>query len=123
MEHPRIFHFRHGGADLVYVSSADWMPRNLFRRIEQMFPVESPDLKARVLDEVLAIGFADSARGWRLQADGQYVPIVPEDGTPVRSQERFIERARKAGLKSIPYERSLRESRASRKRKKKKKNK
>ena len=121
LEHPRIFHFRHGGADLVYVSSADWMPRNLFRRIEHMFPIEAPELKARVLDEIMQISFEDTSRGWRMQSNGRYQRIQPVGDAPaVRSQDRFIEAARKAGLKSIPYERSLRESRTTRKRKKKK---
>lgn len=112
LEHPRIFHFGHGGAHLVYVGSADWMPRNLFRRIEQMFPIDDPDLKARVLEEILPLGWEDTSRAWRLGPNGRYARIKPKAGDPeVRSQSRFIDLARKAGLKSIPYERSLRESR------------
>ncbi|MCB9508417.1 MAG: polyphosphate kinase 1 [Myxococcales bacterium] len=114
LEHARVFHFRHGGEDRVFVSSADWMPRNLFRRIETMFPIEDPSIKARILEEILPIGFADTSRAWRLGPTGRYVRVKPADGTPpFRSQLRFIERARKAGLKSIPYDRAVRESRNS----------
>lgn len=112
LEHPRIAHFRAGGADRVYVSSADWMPRNLFRRVELMFPIEDADAKRRILDEILPTSFADTSRAWRMQPTGKYARVTPEGGaTPMRAQERFIELARKAGLKSIPYERSLRERR------------
>ena len=112
LEHPRVFHFHHGGADLVYVSSADWMPRNLFRRVEQMFPVIDPDLKARILDEILPVGFSDTSAAWTMRSDGTYTRIGPPKGEgPLRSQTRFIELSRAAGQKSIPYERALREPR------------
>ena len=122
LEHPRVFHFRHGGADLVYVSSADWMPRNLFRRIEQMFPVRDPDLRKRILEEILPIGLADTATSWEMKPDGTYVEAEPTDGeAPFRSQTHFIELAREAGQKSIPYERALRETRRAGKQRRKRK--
>ncbi len=123
LEHPRVYHFHHGGADLVYVSSADWMPRNLFRRVEQMFPIMDPDLKARILDEILPLGFQDTASSWKLLPTGEYEKLEPAQGEePMRSQSRFIELAREAGQKSIPYERALRETRtAGKKRRKSKK--
>lgn len=123
LEHPRIYHFHHGGADLVYLSSADWMPRNLFRRVEQMFPIMDPDLKARILDEILPLGFEDTASSWTMLPNGEYERHEPEAGEPpMRSQSRFIELAREAGQKSIPYERALRETRpAGKKRRKSKK--
>ena len=120
LEHPRIFHFRHGGADLVYLSSADWMPRNLFRRIEQMFPIRDVDLKARILDEILPMGFADTAASWLMKSDGTYVQPKAEKGEVlVRSQTQFIELAREAGEKSIPYDRALRETRQAAKQRRK----
>jgi polyphosphate kinase len=124
LEHPRIYHFRHGGADLVYLSSADWMPRNLFRRVEQMFPIMDPDLKARILGEIIPLGFEDTASSWKMLQDGSYEKREPPAGEePMRSQSRFIELAREAGQKSIPYERALRETRtaAGKKRRKSKK--
>jgi len=112
LEHPRIFHFRHGGANLVFIGSADWMARNLFRRVEQVFPVQDLDLKQRVIDEIFRISWEDTARAWRMGSSGKFSRIRPPSPEPeVRSQTRFIELARKAGLKSIPYDRSLRESR------------
>ena len=111
LEHARIIHFRHGGADLVFLSSADWMPRNLYRRIEVMFPVEPADLKRRLMDEILDLAFADNVKARRLGADGVYA-YVPrgEDQPRVRSQKRFIELAREAGIKSVPYDTAVREA-------------
>jgi polyphosphate kinase len=71
LEHHRIFYFRNGGADDVYLSSADWMGRNLFRRIEVAWPVRDAKLKQRVLDEGLKPYLDDTAEarlGWRLSA-------------------------------------------------------
>ena len=122
LEHTRIFYFHHGGDELVFVSSADWMPRNLFRRVESMFPIEDPELRDRTRDELLGISFSDTAACWRLRSDGTYEKVAPEDGAPARrSQLAYIEQARKAGLKSIPYESALRQprNRPSKKRRKK----
>ncbi len=111
LEHPRLFHFRHGGDDLVFASSADWMPRNLYRRIEAMFPIESPSLKRRVIDELMEITFADNVKARALRADGTWTRVTrAEDEAAVRSQVRFIELAREAGLKSAPYEIAVRQA-------------
>lgn len=72
LEHHRIMYFRAGGADLVYLASADWMGRNLFRRIEVAWPVLDPKLKQRVIDEGLKIYLDDTAEAWTLGSDGQY---------------------------------------------------
>ena len=72
LEHPRIWYFANGGSDDVYLSSADWMGRNLFRRIEVAFPVLDKELKARVIAEGLAICFDDNCSAWDLGADGEY---------------------------------------------------
>jgi polyphosphate kinase len=98
------------------------MPRNLFRRVESMFPIEDPELRDRTRDELLGISFSDTAACWRLRSDGTYEKVAPEDGAPARrSQLAYIEQARKAGLKSIPYESALRQprNRPSKKRRKK----
>jgi polyphosphate kinase len=95
LEHARIFYFDNGGKREVYLSSADWMPRNFQRRVEVMFPVDDEDLRNRVVDEILAITLADNVKARRLLADGTYVRVRPEgDAPPMRSQYRFMELAR-----------------------------
>ncbi|MBI3204102.1 MAG: polyphosphate kinase 1 [Myxococcales bacterium] len=95
LEHSRIFHFANGGSDEVYLSSADWMPRNFRRRVEVMWPVLDDNLRRRVIDEVLTTLRADSAKSWQLEATGRYVRAEPgKEGKPVRSQLRFMEYAR-----------------------------
>jgi polyphosphate kinase len=95
LEHARIFYFEGGGRREVYLSSADWMPRNFQRRVEVMFPVDDEDLRDRVVDEILSITLSDNVKARRLLADGTYVRVRPEGDTPlVRSQYRFMELAR-----------------------------
>jgi polyphosphate kinase len=95
LEHARIFYFDNGGKREVYLSSADWMPRNFQRRVEVMFPVDDEDLRDRVVDEILAITLDDNVKARRLLADGTYVRVRPDgDALPLRSQYRFMELAR-----------------------------
>jgi polyphosphate kinase len=94
LEHGRIFHFTNGGKDDVYVSSADWMPRNFHRRVEVMVPVEDATLRARLI-EILTISVNDNVKSWRLGSDGSYARVVARPGAPLlRSQARFIEATR-----------------------------
>ena len=79
LEHSRVFHFRNGGDEEVYLASADWMPRNLDRRIELLFPVESPEGRQKVLQALDAM-FQDNVKGRRLQADGSYKRKRPAKG-------------------------------------------
>ena len=72
LEHTRIFYFGNNGANDVYLSSADWMDRNFFRRIEVCFPVLDKKLKKRVLDEGLNIYLRDNHQSWIMDADGHY---------------------------------------------------
>lgn len=72
LEHHRIFYFRANGAEQVYLSSADWMDRNFFKRIEVAFPVLDPKLKRRVLKEGLRPYLADNCQAWEMQPDGSY---------------------------------------------------
>ncbi|WP_290537371.1 MULTISPECIES: polyphosphate kinase 1 [Alcanivorax] len=83
LEHTRIYHFHHGGEDLVYCSSADWMDRNLFNRVETCFPVNDPVLKAQVIEQGLHYYLRDNSRAWLLQPDGSYLRAQPENGEPV----------------------------------------
>ena len=72
LEHTRIFYFRNGGDEQVYLSSADWMDRNFFRRIETGFPVLNPKLKKRVINEGLKPYLRDNVQAWEMQSDGSY---------------------------------------------------
>jgi polyphosphate kinase len=106
LEHSRVFYFGSGGDPQVFIGSADWMDRNLSRRVEVVFPVEQPDLKQRLIKEILAISLADNVKARQLMADGTYRPITMESGQPrVRSQEIFLELAGQKvaeRLKEIP---------------------
>jgi polyphosphate kinase len=89
LEHTRIYYFRNGGVDEVYLSSADWMGRNLFRRIEVAWPVLDPKLKQRVLNEGLKPYLEDTAEAWVLGPDGEYQ--APKAGAGARSaQQRLL---------------------------------
>ena len=80
----------------MYIGCADWMDRNLSRRVEVVFPIEQPDLKQRVID-ILAMTLADNVKARELLPDGTYRRVKPGDGEPaLRSQERFLELAAEA---------------------------
>jgi len=91
LEHPRIFAFRNGGREEIYLSSADWMVRNLDKRLETVFPILQPDLRRRVF-RWLDICFSDNVKAKRLLADGTYVPVERTD-PPVRAQQKLHEEA------------------------------
>lgn len=92
LEHSRVFRFLHGGEDVVWCSSADWMERNLFHRVEISFPVTDPVLKARVVEEGIDAYLRDNSRAWAMQADGSYVPLQPAPGeAPFSAQEWLLE--------------------------------
>jgi polyphosphate kinase len=74
LEHHRIYYYGAGGSELVYLASADWMGRNLFRRIEVAFPVLDPKLKRRVIDEGLRPYLEDTSEAWTLLPSGEYAP-------------------------------------------------
>ena len=106
LEHSRIFYFENEGQPEVYVGSADWMDRNLSRRVEVVFPIEQPDLRTRIIDEILAISLADNVKARQLRSDGQYERVArPEGVTAIRSQTKFLELAadaeRKAALSAL----------------------
>ncbi len=84
LEHSRIFYFRIGDVEDVYLSSADWMNRNMLRRIELAWPVRDPLLRRRVVDECLVPYLRDTANAWLMQPDGQYLQI--EAAHPVSAQ-------------------------------------
>jgi polyphosphate kinase len=94
LEHSRIFYFRNGGEEEVYLSSGDWMPRNFVRRVEIMFPVEDPDHKRRLVEEILEVYLQDNVNTRELCADGSYKQIRPGREEPrVDSHTIFMARA------------------------------
>jgi len=87
LEHSRIAYFHHGGDGLIFIASADWMPRNLDRRVELFVPVEAPEPRER-LREFLEAAFRDNRNAWRLQSDGSWRRLKPSRaGRGFRSQE------------------------------------
>ena len=91
LEHARIFYFRNGGHEEVYLSSADWMRRNLIKRLEILFPVLDANLRQRLID-VLKTFFADNVKARQLLSDGTYEPVARK-GKKIRAQERFYKDA------------------------------
>jgi polyphosphate kinase len=89
LEHSRIFYFQNDGQEEIYLGSADWMPRNLDRRVEAITPVEDSEL-AKDLQEILSIMLADNRQAWELQADGSYVQRQPNEGEPERNSHKML---------------------------------
>jgi polyphosphate kinase len=91
LEHSRIYFFENACQPEVFAGSADWMPRNLFRRIEVIFPVEDGNLRERVISEILAVTLADNVKTRFLRADGTYRSDKSRNGEKKRrSQTEFI---------------------------------
>ncbi len=88
LEHARIFYFYNDGFEDVYMGSADWMPRNLDKRVEITFPVEDPDLKKRVI-EILATQLLDNVKAYILQPDGTYKKPDLRGKTKIGAQDTF----------------------------------
>ncbi|HYI97618.1 MAG TPA: RNA degradosome polyphosphate kinase, partial [Bryobacteraceae bacterium] len=93
LEHSRIYYFRNGGDEEIYLGSADLMNRNLNRRVETLFPLEEPGLVDHVRNCILSIYLADNVKARRMSSDGSYKPI-PSSGEPLNSQEWFLEQAK-----------------------------
>jgi polyphosphate kinase len=82
LEHPRIYYFRNGGDEEILLGSADLMPRNLDRRVEQLFPVEDAQLRQAVRDQILSVHLRDNLQSRCLLPDGSYERVHPQDGEP-----------------------------------------
>ncbi len=91
LEHHRIFYFRNDGQDDVFLSSADWMERNFFRRIETCIPILDKRLKARVIKEGLRTYLADNVQSWEMNADGEYNRKTSRGGIRRSAQAQLIE--------------------------------
>jgi polyphosphate kinase len=89
LEHSRIFYFHNQGNVEVFIGSADWMPRNLDRRVEAVVPIEDPDI-ALDLQEMLGIMLADNRQAWDLQPDGRYVQRHPAQGSPEQNSQVLL---------------------------------
>ena len=98
LEHSRVFYFHNGGAENVYLSSADWMDRNFFRRVETSFPVLDAKLKKRVINEGLRPYLEDNSQAWEMDQDGHYQPRSPRRGKPQAAQEVLLETLARAQL-------------------------
>jgi len=103
LEHSRAFWFHNGGDEELYLGSADLMPRNLDRRVETLFPIENPDMRATLKKDVLERYFADTANARELESDGQYRRLQPgHDRQPYDVQAVFLERARRIADEVLP---------------------
>jgi polyphosphate kinase len=97
LEHHRVWYFENDGKEDVYLASADWMGRNLFRRIEVAFPVLDPELKARVIEEGLKPYLADTRDAWDLGEDGVYQRVKPRGrAQPHAAQQELLDRLTKS---------------------------
>ena len=92
LEHSRIFYFENNGNAEYYMGSADWMPRNLDKRVEILFPVEDPILQEEIY-HILHIQLSDTKKAHLLMPDGQYVKVDQRGKTPLNSQLYFCEEA------------------------------
>lgn len=91
LEHSRAAYFYHGGAEKIYLSSADWMPRNLNRRIEAAFPIDDPRLKKKLM-QLLDLYLRDNVKARELGADGDYRYVRRRPGQQrLNAQERLLE--------------------------------
>ncbi|HEX4146259.1 MAG TPA: polyphosphate kinase 1 [Pirellulales bacterium] len=100
LEHSRLYVFSPDAEAKVFLSSADWMPRNFHRRVEVMFPVEAADLKDRILHEIIPAYQRDNMRKRVLQSDATYARVVPGEGEePFRVQEELL--AIRAGVRPV----------------------
>jgi polyphosphate kinase len=90
LEHSRVFYFRNNLQHDVWLSSADWMNRNLFRRVEIAFPIHSPALKKRVLREGLQVYLKDNLNAWELDGDGRYRRRKPRGSQATHSAQQQL---------------------------------
>jgi polyphosphate kinase len=104
LEHSRIFYFRADGEETVMLSSADWMERNFFRRIETCFPVMDAKLKRRVIQEGLAPYLRDNTQAWQMDGEGGYVRLQPNKGRAAKSAKPMRHSAQNRLMHSLVSE-------------------
>jgi polyphosphate kinase len=107
LEHSRVFYFHHGGARKIFISSADWMPRNLDKRTELMVPVLDAECRDHLIS-ILRTCMKDTAKSHELTADGTYVRTAASGKhKPCRSQEALYHQSRKASRLSRAEDRTV----------------
>jgi len=107
LEHGRIFYFENACQPEVFVGSADWMPRNFYRRIETVFPIEDGVLRERIIHDIFAVHLADNVKARHLKPDGSYhLPSLKPGATEHRSYFELLRRAQQAGRQGTPANRS-----------------
>ena len=103
LEHSRISYFQNDDAPEVFLSSADWMPRNFHRRVEAMFPIEDPRLRERIVEGILGVVLSDNVKARIMLPDGSYARLEPTPGEPAsRSQVEFQNMARELSAAADP---------------------
>ena len=90
LEHTRVYWFGNDGAPETWCASADWLERNLLRRVETCFPILDPAIAARVFREALQTYLDDNTNAWELQPDGSYRQLSPADGEPAHSAQAAL---------------------------------
>jgi polyphosphate kinase len=101
LEHSRVYYFHANGQEKVLLSSADWMERNFFRRVEVCFGIEDADLKTRLLGE-LDTCLSDNCQAWELRSDGRYELLQPTDNEPpLSAQERMLQQRGEGGATAV----------------------
>ena len=90
LEHSRVFYFRAGDEEHLYLSSADWMNRNMMRRVELAWPVLDKSIRQRIIDECLVAYLHDTADAWELEAGGTYHRVKPGEGKPALSAQHAL---------------------------------
>ena len=90
LEHTRVFYFSNNGDARIYGSSADWMDRNLFNRVEACFPIEDPALKKRIYQQGLLTYLQDNQQAWLLQGDGTWLRATPAEGETEHNAQRYL---------------------------------
>ena len=109
LEHSRIYYFENAGDPVVYLSSADWMPRNFYRRIEVAFPIETAALRDQITNDVIPTILHDRVKARELQPDGTYRRLKPEGPEPSRqAQWQFREVSRERAKKLTGSKKKLR---------------
>ncbi|MEO1374397.1 MAG: polyphosphate kinase 1 [Cyanobacteria bacterium J06635_10] len=89
LEHSRIFYFYNNGSEEIFIGSADWMPRNLDRRLEVITPIQDSDI-AKDIQEILGIMLADNRQAWELQPDGSYIQRKPHEDSPEAGSQKTL---------------------------------
>ena len=92
LEHTRVFYFENAGEPLVYCSSADWMDRNLYQRVETCFPILDPTHRQRIIDYGLMLYLNDNTQAWDMQPDGSWIRATSGDDKSCSAQQKLLEK-------------------------------